>query len=114
MPAILSVETGVAGAFTSAVTTMTAADTITYKPGRKQLLVLRNTTAGALTLTLDGADGTTVTVAGIGPVSVSAGLAILVPVAESRAVVLSTISAYLQGVVNLTGASGLTAQLFDL
>ena len=76
--------------------------------------MLRNTTGGALTCTIDGADGTTVNVDGIGAVTVSGGLAIAVPAGESRAVVLTTIRHYCQGVVHLLGAATLTAQLFNL
>lgn len=115
MAAIASIETaGLLGPIASAITTLSASDTITYKAGRKQLLVLRNTTGGLLTVTIDGADGTTVSVPGIGSVSVAAGLAVPVAAGLSVAIVLSTISSYLQGVVTLSGASTLTAQLFDL
>lgn len=102
------------GAFTAAISTLSADDTITYRAAKKQLLVLRNTTGGSLTCTIDGDAGTTVAAPGIGSVSVAGGLAIAVPAGESRAVVLSTISAYCQGTVHLLGAANLTAQLFDL
>jgi hypothetical protein len=114
MAAISSINAAVAGAFTAPITTLSASDTITYTPGKKQLLVLTNTTGGSLTATIDGNAGTTVDAPGIGSVSVAAGLAIVVPAGESRAVVLSTIRHYLQGVVSITGASTLKAQLFDL
>jgi hypothetical protein len=114
MAAIASIDASVAGAFAAAITTLSADDTITFNSGKKQLLVLRNTTGGSLTATIDGAGGTTVAVPGIGQVSVAAGLAIAVPAGESRAVVLSTIRHYCQGVVHITGAATLTAQLFDL
>jgi len=114
MAAISSIDATVAGAFTAPITTLSASDTITFDARRKQLLVFRNTTGGSLTATIDGADGTTVTVPGIGSVSVAAGLAIAVPAGESRAVVLSTIREYCRGVVTISGASTLTAQLFNL
>ncbi len=114
MPAIASINAAQSGSFVSAVTTLTSSDTITFDPTKKQLLVLRNTTAGSLTLKIDGDGGTTVNVDGLGPVSVTAGFDIVVPAGESRSVVLSTIRHYCQGVVTLTGASGLTAQLFNL
>lgn len=113
MAAIASIN-AIAGAFAAPITTLTASDTITFDATKKQLMVFRNTTAGSLTATIDGNGGTTVQVAGIGPVSVAAGLAITVPVGESRAVVLSTIREYCKGVVSVTGAEGLTAQLFNL
>lgn len=102
------------GAFTSDFDTLTSADTLTYDPSKKQLLVLHNTTGGSLTLTIDGNGGTTVPVDGIGSVDVSAGLAIAVPAGASRSVLLSSIRHYLQGVVNLTGAATLKAALFNL
>jgi hypothetical protein len=115
MAAIASIIPAAAGgAFVAPITTLTASDTLTFRPQRKQLLVLRNPTGGSLTLNIDGDGGTTVAVQGIGPVSVAAGFNIAVPAGESRAVILGTISAYCKGVVTLTGANGMVAQLFDL
>jgi hypothetical protein len=114
MAAIASIDATQAGPFASAISTLSADDTITINPAKRQLLVLRNTTGGSLTCTIDGSTGTSVTVPGLGVVSVSAGLAIVVGAGLSVAVVLSTISAYCQGVVHLLGAAGLTAQPFDL
>lgn len=114
MAAITSINAGQAGAFVATGTVLGADDTIAFKSTRKQLLVLTNSTGGPLTATLDGADGSTVTVPGLGSVSVAAGLPIAVPAGQACAVVLGTVSAYCKGVVHLTGGSGLTAQLFDL
>lgn len=114
MAAIASTEAAVSGSFTCTQATLSADDTITFDAKRRQLLVLNNNTAGSLTATIDGSTGTTVSAPGVGSVSVAAGLAIVVPAGESRAVVLSTISAYCQGVVHITGASGMKAQLFNL
>jgi hypothetical protein len=114
MAAITSINASQQGAFASTASTLTADDTITFTPTRKQLLVLSNPTGGALTATLDGAAGTTVNAPGIGPVSVAGGLAIPVPAGDSKSVILSTVSAYCQGVVHLTGGAGIKAQLFDL
>jgi hypothetical protein len=114
MAAITAIDATQKGAFTAPITTLSADDTITIDPGKKQLLVLTNTTGGSLTCTIDGTGGTTVPVDGIGSVSVSGGLAIVVPAGESRSVVLSTIRHYCQGVVHLLGAATLEAQLFNL
>lgn len=114
MAAIASIEGAVVGSFTATGTVLSADDTITFDAKRRQLLVLTNTTAGELTATLDGAAGTTVSATGIGSVSVAAGLAIVVPAGASKAVVLSTVAHYCQGVVHLTGGTGLTAQLINL
>ncbi len=113
MAAITSLDAAQKGAFTAAITTLSADDTITVSSNKKQLLVLTNTTGGSLTCTLDGDGGSTVAVEGIGSVSVAAGLAIVVPAGESRGVVLSTVRHYCQGVVHLLGAATLKAQLFD-
>jgi hypothetical protein len=114
MAAITSIDAAQVGAFTSTGTVLSADDTITYDAGRKQLLVLTNTTGGALTVTIDGSAGTTVNLDGVGAVAVSAGLAIAVPAGSGKAVVLASVRHYCQGVVHLLGASGLTAQLFNL
>lgn len=115
MPAIASIVPPAAGgAFASALTTLTASDTLTFAPASRQLLVMRNPTGGTLTLTIDGAGGTTVNVAGIGPVSVAAGIDIAIGSGLSVSVLLGTVSAYCQGVVTLTGASGVVVQLFNL
>ena len=114
MTAIASINAAQLGSFAAAITTLSADDTITIAPGKKQLLVLRNTTGGSLTCTVDGAAGTTMNFPGAPGISVAGGYAIVVGAGLSVAVVLSTISAYCQGVVHLTGAATLTAQLFDL
>ena len=114
MAAIANINANVEGAFAAVISTLTASDTITYDRTKKQLAVFRNPTGGSLTVTIDGADGTTVPVSGVGNVSVASGLAIAVPAGESRAVVLSTIRHYLSGVVTMTGASGMTLQIFNL
>lgn len=114
MPAIASIETNAPADFAAPLSTLTASDTITFSPNRKQLLVIRNPTGGSLTLKIDGDAGTTVAVPGLGNVSVAAGYDIVVGAGLSRAVVLSTISGYCQGVVTLTGAATAVVQLFSL
>ncbi len=114
MAAIASIEANVNADFAAPLTVLTASDTITFTPGRVQLLVIRNPTAGSLTLKIDGADGTTVAVAGLGNVSVAGGYDIVVAAGLSRAVRLSTISGYCQGVVTLTGAALCVVQLFNI
>ena len=114
MAEITSIDASQVGPFAAAISTLSADDTITFTPTKKQLLVLTNTTGGSLTATIDGSTGTTVQAPGIGAVDVSAGRAIVVAAGLSVAVVLSTISAYCSGVVHITGAATLKAQLFDL
>ena len=96
-------------------TTLTASDTITFNPAKVQILLVTNTTAGALTLTIDGDGGSTVNVAGIGAINVAAGKNIVVPATTgSKLITLSTISAYLQGVVTLSGAAGAKVRLIEV
>jgi hypothetical protein len=114
MAAIASIEANVNGDFAAPLTTLSASDTITFAPNRVQLLVVRNPTGGSLTLKIDGDAGTTVSVPGLGNVSVAGGYDIVIGAGLSRAVRLSTIGSYCQGVVTLTGAATCVAQLFNL
>jgi hypothetical protein len=114
MAAITSIDAGQVGAFAAAEATLSADDTITFNAAKKQLLLLRNPTGGAITATIDGDGGTTVTVPGLGAVDVSAGKAIAVGAGLSVAVVLGTISAYCKGNVHITGGTGLKATLFNI
>lgn len=100
--------------FAPVVTTLTASDTLAYKKSTKQLLVLTNTTASPVVVTIDGDGGTTIAPAGYGgTVSVSTGKAITVAASGVQAVKLSDISAFLQGVVAVTDGVGVTAILFE-
>jgi len=93
-------------------TTLTASDTFVYLPQRGQVLTLRNATAGALTPNIDGAGGTTVPVPGLVPVNVAAGLTLdSIGAGVTVAIPLDTISAYLQGIVTLTGGLNIVATL---
>jgi hypothetical protein len=115
MAAITAIDATQKGSFTSAQSTLSADDTITIDAGKKQLLVLVNTTGGSLTCTVDGADGAVVAADGFGAgIDVSAGYDIVVAAGASKSVVLSTIRSYCQGVVHLKGAATLKATLFNL
>ena len=98
-------------AVTETVLTGTA-DTFIYRPGAGQILLLRNATTAALSPIIDGADGSTVPVPGIGNVDVSAGYAVgSIPAGAVRAIPLDTISAYLEGPIAIKSATGLVATL---
>lgn len=95
-------------------TTLTSSDTLTYLPNTGQVLILMNDTAGSLTVSLDGADSTNVSFPGVPNVNVSNGYSSTVMNAgQSRAIPLDTISAYLQGVITITGGTGATAILLN-
>lgn len=95
-------------------TTLTASDTFTYNQGREAVLILDNITAGALTVNIDGAGGTTVPVPGIGDVSVASGLSTgSIAAGACVAIPLDTVFQYLQGVIAVTGGTGIRATLLE-
>lgn len=113
MALLTTTKTRVIGVQPLVTQTLTASDTIPIDFTKRQLLILQNTTAGALTATIDGADGNTVLKDGVGSINVAAGLAIAIPAGESRFVPLASIRDYCQGVVSITGGTGLKAVIFE-
>lgn len=107
--------TSMQGSGKRAVTLVTltgTADTFTYVPSANPVLIMRNGTGGALTPIIDGAGGTTVPVAGVGSVDVSGGYAVgSIAAGAAVAIPLKTIEAYLQGVIAITGGTGLVCSL---
>lgn len=88
-------------------------DTLTYTGGSKQVLVLFNTTAAAVTATIVGSAATSITPPGYGgTISVAGGKAIVVGASATVLVELDDISAYLVGNISITGGVGLTAHLY--
>lgn len=103
-----------AGPFTPTALALGASDTFTYVPGVNQLLVFQNTTGSPVVINVDGANGTTVDIPGTGTTfSVATGISITVPASGSKAVRCDTISAYLSGVIAVTGGTGCNAILFN-
>lgn len=96
-------------------TTLTGtADTFVYQQGVGMVLLLRNPTGGALSPTIDGADGTTVEKAGLGSVSVAGGYAVgSIAAGAARAIPLDSISDYLQGEIAITSGTGLVGALLS-
>jgi hypothetical protein len=100
------------GARALTATTLTAADTLVYKEGADQILILRNGTAGALTVLIDGDASVPVQVPGLGAVPTAAGFSTgAIAAGASVAIPLDSIRAFLLGVVNVTGGTGITATL---
>ena len=85
----------------------TSGDTLPYTPGQGQELWLYNYTTGVISVTVDGANGTTVAVPGTagGTLSVAAGLTVAVAANSFAVVALDQASAYLQGVVAITASA---------
>lgn len=116
MPAITATKVNAAGTNAITLTTLDGAtDSLVYDESKTQVLVLQNATAGALTPVIDGAGGTTVNAPGVGSVDVSAGYSVgSIAAGAQKAIVLSTISAYLQGVIAITGGTGIVAMLLEI
>ena len=101
-----------AGERDATITTLGASDTFVFAAGKNQVLLLNNVTVGALTPLIDGAGGTTVAVPGIGSVSVADGYQLASVAAAGYVVIpLDSINKYLQGVITITGATGMEATI---
>ncbi len=95
-------------------TTMTASDTLTYLPKTGQILILRNATAGALTVTLTGSASVSASFPGVPFVNTSGGFSTgSIAAGTVRAIPLDTIGEYLQGTVTLTGGLNMVASLLN-
>ena len=94
--------------------TLGSSDTLTFNTSKKPVLLLDNVTGGALTPNIDGAAGTTVPVSGIGNVDVSGGYPVpSIPAGAMVAIPLNSISKYLQGVITITGGTGIKASILE-
>ncbi len=92
------------------VTTLGASDVFTYVKG--SILILNNVSAGALTPNFDGDGATTLGVAGVGDIDLTAGYtAPSIGAGESAAIPLDTIKEYLVGETTVTGGDAIEAQL---
>lgn len=109
--------TSITGAGSRAVTVTTldgSTDTFTYTAASRQILILHNPTGGAISPTIDGDGGTTVSVQGVGSVDVSSGYAVgSIAAAATVAIPLKSISAYLSGTIAINSGSGLECQLLE-
>lgn len=117
MAVVVNNSKSVLGAFTpTKIALATSGDTLVYTANTNQELVLHNTSASDVVVTIDGSLGTTVPVAGVGAAtfSVAAGLAISVTANQSAVVRLDTINAYLQGSVSIVAATGAVIDAFIL
>ena len=102
------------GPYAVTVNTLTASDSFVYTTGANQHLVLNNTTAAVVNVTLKGNTATNFAVGGYGTVDVSAGKVVAVPANSSVSIVLDSISKFLTGTSTaVTGGTGVTAHLFN-
>ena len=86
----------------------TSGDTLNYIAGQGDELNLYNTSASPVVVTIDGANGTTISIPGAAgaTLNVASGLAVTVPANSFAYVALDKASAYLQGVVAISAATG--------
>lgn len=113
MATIAATNMGV-GRVTAVETTLTSSDTFTYEAALRQLLVLRNDSGGPLTVTIAGDEASTVQVAGVGPVDISAGFSTgAIANGATVAIQLDSIKEYLAGTIELTGGTGISASLLS-
>lgn len=95
------------GAQQVAILTGTGTDTLVYDKNANQRLYIHNITGGALTVTVDGDGGTTVTKPGLPNIDVSGGYSTAaIGAGELYFVDLPTIDAYCQGTIAVTGNTG--------
>lgn len=109
MALVVNTSKSVLGAFNPAqITLAVSGDTLSYAPNSGQELILTNTSASAVPVTIDGAGGSTIPVPGTGGAafSVAAGFTVTVPASGTSIVMLDTISSFLQGVVAISAATG--------
>lgn len=109
MATVTSTSTNTAAPITvGSIALATSGDILTYVPNQGDELFLYNTSASPVVVTIDGAGGTTVTVPGAAgaTLSVASGLAVTVAANSFAYVSLDKCSAYLQGVVAISAATG--------
>jgi hypothetical protein len=111
MAAIPQTSGAVNGFFKPSMITLSASDTLTYSGGTRQVLVIHNITAGALTPLVDGAGASAaVPIPGTGKTyDASAGTSIALAAGECAVVSLDTIPEFVKGAVTVTGGTGCKA-----
>ncbi len=100
------------GVITPVENTLSASDTLVWDqntPGA--ILVLRNPTGGALSPSIAGAQSSNVAVPGVGPVSVNPLTVGSIAAGATRVIPLDSRREFLQGVITITGGTGLIATI---
>jgi len=103
------------GAVNVTRTTLSASDSLTFQQGSDQILLLYNTTASPVVVTLTGTAPVSLNPDGFGgTISTAGGKAVTVPASGSTLLELDDIWAFLAGTgaVTVTGGTGLTAHLY--
>lgn len=114
MATIAPTDLSALGEVTVVKTTLTGTDDFVYNKGKRPILILDNVTAGALSVTIDGAAATTQYVNGVGNIDISAGYTTAsIGAGACIAIELKEISSYLAGAIAVTGGTGIEAQLLE-
>lgn len=114
MPQLNNTSLKPGGVITPTDNTMTSSDTITWDQNvPNAILVLRNPTGGALSPTITGSSASAaIPVSGFGNVNASTGLAVgSIPAGQTRVIPLDSRREFLQGVITITGGTGIIAQI---
>ena len=100
------------GDFVITMSTLTASDTITYSAN--EYILFYNSTAGSLTATVKGSAATSKAVDGIGSVSLSAGVPVIVAAGAYKILNVNSRKEFMTGTsVTITGAAGLSAAVLQ-
>lgn len=100
------------GVITPTENTLTASDVLTWDGNTAgAILLLRNPTGGALSPSIAGSNSATVAVPGVGPVSVNPLAVGSIAAGASRVIPLDSRREFLQGVITITGGTGLVATI---
>lgn len=88
-------------------------DTFVFRAGQGQILILRNSTAGALSPVINGSTNTPVSSDGLGIVPTVSGKAVgSIPATTGIVMIpLDSIAQYLKGTISITSGVGLVATL---
>ena len=100
------------GSFAITMSTLTASDTITFTPN--SYILFYNSTAGSLTAVVKGSSAVSTTVDGVGSVSLSSGVSVVVQAGEFRILNVNSRDKFMAGTsVTITGAATLKAAVLQ-
>jgi hypothetical protein len=94
------------------ITVGTSGDTLTFTSGTAQELVLYNTSASSVNVTITGSTATTVKVPGAGAATYNVAAGLVVPVAANSFafVPMDSHSAFFSGTISIVAATGAVVQ----
>jgi len=115
MASITATDISGTGTKTVTVTTLDgSSDTFVYNESKLPQLIMHNPTGSPISPVIDGDGATTVTVPGVGSVSVSGGYSVGSIAASATVYInLYDIRKYLSGTIDITSGTGLECQLLE-